>query len=242
MREPLRILWKFPCRGRKDMFFESLDSLNNNIRDRNNYHISLTLDIDDAILNNEEVIKRLYEYDNLSIAWGKSDSKIHAINRNFPDYDFDVVVCWSNDMFLTMYGADDIMRDYIMSVANTIEDFDFLIHFPEPCSKEWLNVLYVATNNYFNRFNYIYHPSYLSLWADNESMLVAQMLKRYHYIGVPGLYSHKNPAYSEFGIERDELFNHQQSLWEVDEINYRKRKGNNFDLVLINEKWQTQFY
>jgi hypothetical protein len=58
MREPLRILFKYPCRGRRDMFFESLDSLDRNIRDRDNYFISLTLDTDDTILNTPEVIEK----------------------------------------------------------------------------------------------------------------------------------------------------------------------------------------
>jgi len=109
MNEPLKFLFKFPCRFRKDMFFESLDSLNNNIRDRNNYRISLTLDSDDEILNQPEVIERINTYPNVSIEWGLSGSKIAAINRNLPDYG-DVIICWSQDMFATMYGFDDIMR------------------------------------------------------------------------------------------------------------------------------------
>ncbi len=230
MNQPLKILFKYPCRGRKKLFFESLDSLDNNIRDKNNYHISLTIDEDDTILNRPEVIDRLSLYKNVSIAWGFSESKIHAINRSLPDYDYDVIICWSNDMFATFWGMDDIMRDYIMNIANTREDFDFLIHFPEPDSKEYLNVLYVATKPYYSRFNYIYHPSYKSLWADNESMQVAQMLNRYHYIGVPGLYEHRNPAYNHKGMERDELFNAQQLLWGVDELNFTERKAKNFDL------------
>lgn len=230
MNQPLKILFKYPCRGREKMFFESLNSLNTNIRDKNNYHISITIDEDDAILNNPDVIAKIEAYPNVSIRWGFSDSKIHAINRDFPDYEFDVVICWSNDMFSTFYGMDDIMRDYIMAVANTREDFDFLVHFPEPDAKEYLNVLYVATKPYYDRFGYIYHPSYKSLWCDNESMLVAQMLNRYHYIGTPGLYEHRNPAYHRHGIERDELFNLQQDFWQTDELNFIARKAKNFDL------------
>ncbi len=230
MRQPLKLLFKFPCRGREEMFFDSLNSLHNNIRDRNNYHISLTLDSDDEILNRPEIIEKLKEYPNVSIEWGLSKSKVDAINRSFPDYDYDVVICWSNDMFLTMYGADDIMRDYIMDVINTREDEDFLIHFPEKDSMAALNVLYVATRKYYERFNYIYHPSYLSLWCDNESLCVAQLLGRYHYIGILGLYEHRNMAYSHYNLQRDELFNHQQSLWPIDEENFNQRRLKNFDL------------
>lgn len=229
MNEPLKILFKFPCRGREKMFFESLDSLNDNIRDRNNYHIAITLDNDDEILNREEVIQRLSQYPNKSITFGFSESKIHAINRDFPEYPFDVIICWSNDMFATFYGFDDVMREYIYHLINNHGE-ELLVHFPEPDSGQALNVLYVATEPYFRKFGYIYHPSYKSLWADNESYDVAKLLGKYHYVGINGLYVHKNAAYHQYNLERDALFNEQQSYWTIDEENYKARKARNFDL------------
>lgn len=229
MREPLKILFKFPCRGRVSMFFDSLNSIHNNVRDKENYHVGLTLDEDDFELNNDEVKNKLSHYPNTSIQWGVSGSKIRAVNRSLPDYDFDVIICWSQDMFAEMVGFDDIMRQYMYSIINEHGD-DFLIHFPERDAKEMLNVLYIATKKYYSRFNYIYHPSYLSLWCDNESMCVAKMLNKYHYVGVGGLYVHKNPAYSQYGIERDSLFNEQQGMWATDEKNFHERRRRNFDL------------
>lgn len=217
------------------MFFQSLDSLNDNIRDRNNYLISLTLDTDDEILNTDEVKERLAKYENVSIEWGLSGSKISAINRNIPDYPFDLIICWSQDMFAVMHGFDDIIRQYAYDINNNHGD-DFLLHLPERDSMAALNVLYIATNKYYSRFGYIYHPSYKSLFSDNESYDVAKILNKYHYIGVLDLYEHRNPAYSQYGIERDSLFNHQQSLWSIDEANYNERKARNFDLHLIENK------
>lgn len=213
------------------MFFESLDSLDKNIMDRNNYHISLTLDIDDEILNHPEVIERINSYENVSIEWGMSKSKVDAINRSMPDYDFDVIICWSNDMFMVTYGADDIMRASMYELINAHGD-ELLFHFPEPDTKEFLNVLYVATRKFYERFNYIYHPSYLSLWCDNETLLVSKLLNKYHFIGTPGLYEHRNPAYSQYGIPRDALFDEQQGYWGVDERNFHERQRRNFDLFL----------
>lgn len=228
---PLKILFKYPCRGRTKLFFESLDSLNNNIRDRNNYHISLTLDTDDEILNTPGVIEVIKQYPNTSIEWGLSTSKIDAINRSMPDYDWDIIIAWSNDMFATFYGFDDIMREMILQACGN-SGMDALIHFPEPDSREFLNVLYIATKKYYDRFGYIYHPSYKSLFSDNETMDIARMLGKYHFIGTPGLYEHRNAAYHQYGLERDELFNHQQSLWPIDEANYNERKSRNFDIVI----------
>lgn len=226
---PLKILFKYPCRGRETSFFESLDSIYNNLSDKENFHISLTLDTDDEVLNRPEVIERLVAYKNTTIEWGLSTSKIHAINRSMPDYDFDVIVCWSNDMIINLLGFDDIMRGYISELIEKHGE-DFLVHFPERDSMSTLNVLYVATRKYYARFGYIYHPSYLSLWADNETYDVSKILGKYYYIDVLGLYEHRNPAYSQYGIERDELFNKQQALWGVDEANYIERRSKNFDL------------
>lgn len=232
MNEPLKILFKFPCRGRELLLFQSLDSLNDNIRDRNNYHISITIDHDDTILNTKEVIDKIFSYPNTSIGIGSSKSKVEAFNRSFPDYEYDVLVAWSNDMFLTIYGADDIIRGYLHHVINNHGD-NFLAHFPEPDSMEHLNVLYIATKKYYDMFGYIYHESYKSLWCDNETICVAKLLDKYHYIGTIGLYQHKNPSYSNYNMERDELFNEQQGHWGEDEANFHKRKANNFDLHLL---------
>jgi hypothetical protein len=230
MNEPLKILFKFPCRGREASFFKSLSSLNDNIRDRDNYFISLTLDEDDTVLNRPDVIERIGKYPNVGIEWGLSKSKIDAINRSFPkDYDWDVVIVWSNDMICTFYGMDDIMREYMYSIINNSGD-KFLCHFPDNDAKEFLNVLYIASRNYYEMFGYVYHPSYLSLWCDNESMCVAKMLGLYHYFGVPGLYVHENPAYHQYKVKRDELFDEQQGHWQVDESNFHARRRIDFDL------------
>ena len=173
--DTLKILFKFPCRGRKDMFFESLESIHNFIADKENYHVSLTLDTDDEILNKPDVVEKINEFSNTSIEWGLSESKIHAINRSMPDYDWDVIICWSQDMFAKMYGFDQIIREGVLNIWGDT-GLDGLAHFPEPDSKQYLNVLYIATRKYYERFGYIYHPSYKSLWCDNESMEVANKL------------------------------------------------------------------
>jgi hypothetical protein len=227
---PFRFLFKYPCRGREKLFFESFESIHNNVADVNNYHVSLTIDLDDEVLNRPEVIERINGYRNTSIEWGLSESKVHAINRNFPEREYEVVICWSNDMVWTQFGFDDMLRIYINSA---FPDMDGLFHIPEVDSMEHLNVLYIATKKYYDRFGYIYHPSYKSLWCDNESLAIAKMLGRHHYCGVPGLYEHRNPAYAKYGIERDAKFNADQDFWAIDEANFNERKLRNFDIHLI---------
>ncbi len=53
-------------------------------------------------------------------------------------------------------------------------------------------------------------------------MLVAQILGRYHYIDIPGLYEHRNPAYTHHKMERDILFDEQQGHWDLDQNNFNR--------------------
>lgn len=221
----MKILFKYPSRGRESRFFDSLDTIYNNIVDQDNFHVAVTLDTDDEVMCRDEIKGRLANYKNLSVAWGLSESKVDAINRSFPSYDFDIIICWSDDMIWTFYGFDDVIRQHIME---HVPDGDGLIHFPEPDAKDALNTLYIATRKYYDRFGWIYHPSYKSLWCDNETMLTAKALGRYHFFNFNWLFIHKNPAYGH--LPRDPMFDMQQALWGEDEANFHARKARNFDL------------
>jgi len=223
----MKILFKLPSRGRKDRFFQALDSIVNNLQDTENYHIAATLDTDDEIMNNEDVFYKLAEYKNLSVQWGASKNKIDAVNRSIPDISWDVIVICSDDIFFNIYGFDTMIRQ---EMQGHFPEGDGYLHFNEKDSGVNLNVMTVCDRKYYERFNYIYHPEYLSLFADNEQFEVAKMLKRYVYIPY-SIMVHKNPAYSEYGMERDELFNQQQEIgWTIDQETFNRRKAKNFDL------------
>ena len=50
MSSPSFILFKYPSRGRPERFFASLDSLVNNVKDVDYYHVAITLDDSDATM------------------------------------------------------------------------------------------------------------------------------------------------------------------------------------------------
>jgi hypothetical protein len=226
MKNPPFKLFKFPSRGRPDRFFKSLDSIYNNCSDMEYFHVSCTLDSDDQQMNNEGVIKKIFSYPNISIAWGASDSKIHAINRDMPDIDWDILICMSDDMLFTTYGFDVMIG---VDMMTHFPEMDGLLHYPDQDAKEFLATMYIAGRKFYERFGYIYHPSYKSLWCDNEVMDIAKMLGKYKYCGYQ-INVHLNPAYNHNNMPRDEMFNRQQSDWPVDEKNYQERKSRNFDL------------
>lgn len=222
---PFKILFKYPSRGRSQRFLDGLDSIYNNVKDVDYFHVSVTLDDDDPVMNNESIISRINSYPNTSIAFGKSNSKIHAVNRDMPDYPFDILVNMSDDMRFTLYGFDQCIR---VDMNAHFPDFDGLLHYPDQDAKEYLATMYIAGRKWWeSRGRNIYHPSYKSLWCDNEEMELAQLRGKYFYCGYQ-MFEHLNPAYGH--LEKDEMFLEQQGHWNEDEQNYLKRKLIKFEL------------
>lgn len=223
-----KILFKYPSRGRPEKFFRGLDSIYNNLSDKSNFHISCTLDEDDPSMNNPNVLAQLWSYPNLSIAWGRSISKIHAINRDMPDLaDYKIIICMSDDMIFNLYGFDDIIR---VDMNALLPGFDGILNYLDKDTNGSLATLYVAGVNWYRRRGNIYHPSYWSLWADNEEQEAAILARKYHFIGTI-IYWHANPAYYP-NEGRDEQFERQQSgeVWAHDEENCKARRLINFEL------------
>jgi hypothetical protein len=227
------ILIKFPSRQRPERFFTALDACIDNIQDKENYFISATLDSDDETVNNEEFISRVRTRRNVGIEWGLSESKVDAINRSMPNIHWDILVVLSDDQFFNIFGWDTLVRT---EMNNHFPNGDGYLHFKEKDSREYLCVQTICDRRYYERFNYVYHPEYKSLFCDNHQMKVAQMLGKYVYIPYE-LMIHKNPAYTEYGMERDELFNRQQEIgYSVDQQKFIEMQGRNFDIHLIQDK------
>jgi hypothetical protein len=206
-----------------------MDSIVNNLRDTENYHICCTLDTDDKTMYNAGVIERIGRYKNTSIAWGLSEGKIHAINRDVPDYPFDIIICMSDDMRFNTYGFDEMVR---LDMANYFPNCDGLLHYPDQDAKEILAVLYVAGVNWWRRRNKkIYHPSYKSLWCDNEEMAVAQLLGKYVFISY-SIVDHLCPGWGR--APKDKMYIQQEGDWDEDQQNFNFRQSINFEIMLLS--------
>jgi hypothetical protein len=177
--------------------------------------------MDDPTMYNHEVIEKIMERPNISIQWGLSKSKIDAVNRDLVDYG-DIIMVYSDDVRTPFYGFDVFIR-------NCFESLDELIHIPDRDAKADLATVYIAGREFYRRFNYIYHPSYYSLWCDNEIMEIAKRIGKYKFVDCYGVIEHLNPAYGR--MERDAMFNEQQIIgWDTDHKNFLIRQANNFYL------------
>jgi len=84
-------------------------------------------------------------------------------------------------------GFDNIIREEFY------KNLDQFVHFPDGFTADRLATMSIMGREYYNRFKYIYHPDYISLWCDNEAMEVAKMLGCYTYVD-KNIFQHLHPT------------------------------------------------
>jgi len=212
----LRLLFKYTTRSRRSNFLRGIDSIIDNLADKENYHIYTTFDVDDDKMRPLPEIKGNHTY----IA-GTSKSKIDAINRDMDfinsQYDWDILVNMSDDVVFTEKGFDDIIR-------KEFERIDTVLHYPDGNRNDLLTVS-IMDKYYYQRDNYIYNPEYKSLYCDNESMEVAKQRGCYKFVNKV-IFNHLHPAYNK-GIF-DAQYQHTESFSNEDRLTYERRKANGF--------------
>lgn len=233
---PFKILVKYATRGRVDRFFEGMETIYNLCSQPEHIRVLITADLDDDKMNNEEVKERISKYKHAHIIYGKSDNKIHAINRDFelmPDEwnDWQIIANFSDDMRWTIFGWDDLIRVDFNQIS---PDFSHYIAYLDNDTKGALSTLYIAGRKFHDHFGFTYNPAYISLFADNEAEDISHIMNKYHYTGY-SIYQHLLPAYGH--LPEDEMWRIQQDIgWNADSVTYAERKARNFDLPLIKNK------
>jgi hypothetical protein len=226
-----KILFKYASRSRAIKFFSGLDNIIKNLSDLENFCILVSLDLDDITMNNPTTINRLTEYvkaypERIIVKFGHSKNKIDAINRDVNEiketFDFDIVINFSDDMEFIQHSFDDIVRDkFFCHYADT----DGNIYFNDGYTNDRLSTMSIIGRKYYDKFNYIYHPSYHSLWCDNEYTELAKKNQKIIYFH-ERIFNHNHPA--NVGGFIDEQLIKTESFAEIDRQNYEKRFNNNF--------------
>ena len=218
----MRILYKYTTRSRRSNFLRGYDSILNKIANREDYHILISVDKDDQSMSPLPVLDG-----NHTFVVGNSKNKIDAINRDLNefDYDWDILINMSDDMIFTKKGFDDIIR------AEFYNDFNQYLHFNDGNQKCNVCTMHIVGRNYYDRFKYIYHPDYISLWCDVENDIVAKQLGCYKYMGDNiKLFRHLHPAWGLAPQDALSIKTEDRALWVADEITFNKRKRINFGL------------
>jgi hypothetical protein len=221
----MKLLIKFPTKNRSFKFLKVLKDYYDYIENLDNVEFLITLDDDDDEMKSEYVIKVLEKYSNLSYVFGKSESKIHAINRDLNNFsNWDIVLLASDDMIPKIKGFDNII---ISKMKEFYPDTDGVLFFNDGYKKNELNTLCILGKKYYERFNYIYYPEYKSTWSDNEFTEVANILKKQTYFDEV-IIKHEHP---DWGYGRhDSIHNKNHMDVSYDRNLFLKRKNDNFGL------------
>ena len=176
----MRILVKFPSRGRPDKLKRVLTKYVTMAANPSIMSFMITLDSDDPTVTIELIDSLVDIHPNVSVRVGTSGTKVKAINRDM-EYApfFDILLLASDDMIPELYGYDEIIKNHMHKLyPNT----DGVLWFNDGLQGNNLNTLSILGKKYYDRFGYIYHPAYKSFYCDNEFMDVANRLRKQTYI------------------------------------------------------------
>ena len=212
----MNILFKYTTRSRRSNFIRGYDSIIDNIDNKENYHILVSIDDDD------ESMKNLSLCGNHTIISNKSNSKIDAINRdvNSFNYNWDIIINMSDDMVFHKKGFDDIIRSKFKDSL----DKSLLFH---DGNRGDIITMSILGKEYYKRDNYIYHPDYMSLWCDNEATDVAK-IRNCLVLCEEKIFYHLHPAFGK-GLT-DSQYKSTEAFFHQDKKTYLKRKQKEFDL------------
>ena len=222
----MNLLIKFPTRGRKNKFLNTLRkyvTLANNIE---NIKFLISVDIDDVDMYSSETVEIIHQNPNCEILVSDNISKVEAINRGINEFEYkwDILLLASDDMIPQKMGYDDVIRD---NMSKFYPDTDGVLWFNDGFKGNKLNTLSIMGKKYYDRFNYIYYTKYKSVWCDNEFMDVANILNKQTYID-DIIIRHEHPDYGL--ANRDEIHTKNLQNENHDKSLYLKRRSTNFSL------------
>jgi hypothetical protein len=218
---PKTILCKVTSRGRPDELIYCISKHIELSENPTALKWLISLDFDDEKSNSKDLIDKIHELTNYGkIVFSKSNSKIHAINRDVNDYEHEwqILLNISDDQIPEVKGWDSIIRD---SMPN---DLDRSLWFYDGWQRR-INTQEILGYNYYKRDNYIYHPDFKSFFCDNLSTRIAQkrgkLLKFNHCI-----IRHFHPGWTkQTHMKDDETYNKCKPDWKHDEDLYNKLKN-----------------
>jgi hypothetical protein len=221
----MKILYKYPTRQRPLLFSRTLRSWYENM-EHDNFKFLISCDTDDLSMNSEEAKLFMSSFKNLSYRYDDNSNKIEACNKGVNEEEFDIVVLVSDDMVPEIKGYDKII---INSMKEEFPDTDGALWFFDGYNPD-INTLSILGKKYYDRFNYIYHPSYVTQWCDQEHTDVAKSLgklRRYEKVIVRHLHPEVAVLRSEV---KEALSKHvpeyaRANFFGHDDLWYRNSKG-----------------
>jgi hypothetical protein len=144
--------------------------------------------------------------------------KIQAINSHVTG-DFDAIACIADDIHPKMSAWDD----YIYQKFD--ENYDQCLNFNcDPRTQDFTKLIIfpIIGKKLYDRFGYIYHPSYKSEWCDNEQTEVYESLGKLKHI------NDKNAFFHDWWGNQDHLMQKNMQIGLADKQVFLDRKEKEF--------------
>jgi len=210
-----KIIIKFPSRERPKKFRDCLANIIETISDLDNILILVTVDEDDESMRWVKNIDKPF----VKVIFGKSESKIHAVNRdmNLIDFNWDYLVLMSDDMMFIKQHWDKEIISKFKDIKSPL-----IIHYPtDLLHGQRIITMPIMNKKFYDYFGYIYEPSYKSLFCDDEQTFVSKKLnfyKKYEF----SIAVHLHPIYTNEQFDRLLTVNQEENNNDFKNFEYRK--------------------
>lgn len=220
----MKILAKFPTRSRPQRFLSTLNGWIENVTKPEDVSFLVSYDHDDESMTPPVLAATQGLRCEVRLYKGASKTKIEAVNADISDVmGWNILVVISDDMFCRRKGWDEIIRK---KMTEHFPDTDGALWFHDGTKQRSICTLSCMGLKFYQRFGYVYHPSYASFWCDNEFTDVARGLDKLPFID-QSIASHEHPAWNG-GMKPDELYLRNNKWWRQDHENYERRKAAGF--------------
>jgi hypothetical protein len=219
------LLIKFPSRSRPEKLCSVYEKYISFAREPSKIKTIVSLDSDDPTATPELTERLMKIHPQTQVCIGSPLGKIGAVNRDMEHAgEYDILLLASDDMIPEFPGYDSALRD---NMEHYFPDTDGVLWFNDGFQKHNLNTLCILGRKYYQRFGYIYHPSYKSLWCDNEFTVVASLLKKQLYFDKVII---RHAHHIITGVGNDLLYQQNDAYFEEDRETFMRRRLINFDL------------
>lgn len=208
-----------PSRSRPELAYHTFLEWMANCDNPNNVEYVISID------NSDPDIADYYDKFNITeaIIWASdNNSAIQAINEAsemiYSESQANLYVIVSDD-FSSFYGWDSALIDSLKGKS------DFLVKTQDGIQPT-LITLPIMDRKYYERFGYVYHPSYIHMSSDVEMTMVGYALDK--IITLPLLFKHNH--YSVGGIKKDAISMRNDRSYSHGYKNLEARKKINFGL------------
>lgn len=226
--EPLRILVKYPTRERAGQFVKTLFAYRSMATDKANTRIVVTVDANDN--RKDHTGASMAELRDHGLTWPDTgerveiqvhhgSGKIKAINYGLQDLgEWDIILLASDDMIPQVEGYDNLIRE---AFGGNLDQCLWI----NDGRQERICTIVCMGRTYFDRFGYLYHPSYKSLWCDNEQTKVAVDAGK--MVMAPCWIKNESPDWGG-NQKRDAMYNRNNGFYRIDSNNYERREALGF--------------